>query len=123
MRNSKQRNLVLEIVKKSHSHISADAVYSEARKIINNISLGTVYRNLGQLVNNDLLKSIIINGVLHYDANSSNHQHFYCSSCNKVFDMEIDTKKFVYEINGTTDHVIKDCHVHLYGICEKCQKN
>ena len=58
MRNSKQRDLILQLVRSAHTHPTADWVYNEARKQMPNISLGTVYRNLGQLVDNKILKSL-----------------------------------------------------------------
>jgi len=123
MRHSKQRDIILEIVQKLHSHPTADIVYNKARKLVSNISLGTVYRNLGQLVDNNELKSINVDGVIHYDAFLTNHQHFQCRTCNKVSDIEIDTKEFVSEIDKKTNHKIDKCQIQFFGICEGCQNN
>ena len=50
MRNySKQREAILQVLKNSKAHPTANQVYEEVRKIIPNISLGTVYRNLSEL--------------------------------------------------------------------------
>lgn len=123
MRNSKQRNAIIEILQNSKEHMTADRVYDEARKILPNISLGTVYRNLGQLTNHHILKTIYMNGIVHYDAFLDNHQHFFCRSCNKVYDVEVDTKEFVSIIDTKINHKIDNCQVQLFGICEKCQNN
>lgn len=123
MRHSKQRDIILEIVQQLHSHPTADIVYNKARKLVSNISLGTVYRNLGQLVDNNELKSINVDGVIHYDAFLTNHQHFQCRTCNKVSDIEIDTKEFVSEIDIKTNHKIDKCQIQFFGICEECQNN
>jgi len=48
-RNTKQRAVILDILKKGGYHPTAEAIYHEARKVIPNISLGTVYRNLNFL--------------------------------------------------------------------------
>ena len=50
MRNSKQRDTILEIVKESYDHPTVDMIYQRARNKINNISLGTGYRNLANKV-------------------------------------------------------------------------
>lgn len=123
MRNSNQRNIILEIVQETHSHPTADWVYSEARKQLPNISLGTVYRNLGQLVDNQILKTVDIEGVTHYDAFLSSHQHFQCQSCNRVYDIEINTKEFVSDIDTKTNHKIDKCQIRFIGICEECKNN
>ncbi len=123
MRHSKQRDLILEIVQGTNEHPTADWVYTEARKFLPNISLGTVYRNLGQLVANKDLNTVNVNGIVHYDAFLANHQHFQCTSCGKVFDIEISTKEFVSQIDTKTNHKIDKCQVQLFGICEKCKNN
>ena len=51
-RSTKQRAAILEILRKSGFHPTAEAIYREARKVLPNISLGTVYRNLNFLRNN-----------------------------------------------------------------------
>jgi Fe2+ or Zn2+ uptake regulation protein len=123
MRHSRQRNLILEIVQTSSDHPTADWIYNQARKKLPNISLGTVYRNLGQLVNNKNLKTVNVNGVVHYDAFLSNHQHFQCNSCGKLFDININIKDFELYVDSNTNHKIDNCHVQLNGICETCQNN
>ena len=49
VRQSRQRDLVLEIVRSTMDHPTADWVYRKARRRLRRISLGTVYRNLKQL--------------------------------------------------------------------------
>ena len=83
----------------------------------------TVYRNLGQLVDNNLLKSIHIDGTIHYDAFLDEHQHFQCKTCNYIYDIEVNTKDFVSQIDSKINHKIDRCQVHLNGICEECQNN
>ena len=123
MRFSKQRNLILNIVQDTRTHPTADYVYEKARKELPNVSLGTVYRNLGQLVENNQLKSLNIDGTIHYDAFLDDHQHFQCKSCNRIFDIELNTKDFVSKVESNTNHIIDGCQIHLVGICNDCQNN
>ncbi|MFC1527673.1 Fur family transcriptional regulator [Candidatus Neomarinimicrobiota bacterium] len=123
MRNSKQREIILGIVQNTLNHPTADWIYNMARRENPNISLGTIYRNLGQLVDNNTLKTVNIDGTLHYDAMLVNHQHFQCKTCNQVFDIEIDTKDFVLKIESNTKHKIDRCQIHFVGICKNCQGN
>jgi len=48
-KKSKQREVILRVLKRTSSHPTADWVYEQVRKEIPNISLGTVYRNLKSL--------------------------------------------------------------------------
>ncbi|MEE9189551.1 MAG: transcriptional repressor [Candidatus Neomarinimicrobiota bacterium] len=123
MRQSRQRNAILHTVKGTKSHPTADWVYDSVRKEIPNVSLGTVYRNLGQLVDNNDLKAFNYNGMVHYDAHLSNHQHFYCLECSVIFDINLDEKDFISRINNTTTHIVTDFQLILTGLCKTCKKN
>ena len=123
MRFSKQRDLILNIVQDTRTHPTADYVYEKARNELPNVSLGTVYRNLGQLVESNQLKSLNIDGTIHYDAFLDEHQHFQCKTCNRVFDIELNTKDFVSKVESNTNHIIDGCQIYLVGICNDCQNN
>ncbi|MHB9060549.1 MAG: transcriptional repressor, partial [Desulfobacteria bacterium] len=43
-RNTRQRGVILGILRESHEHPTAEMIYREARRALPNISLGTVYR-------------------------------------------------------------------------------
>ena len=58
MRNTKQRELILNIINNSYNHPSAYDIYLECKKIIPNISLGTVYRNLNTLIETNSIQKI-----------------------------------------------------------------
>ena len=58
MRNTTQRNLILDITNNSCEHLTAEEVYEITRKSISNISLGTVYRNLNILVELQKIRKI-----------------------------------------------------------------
>ncbi|MBQ1935230.1 MAG: transcriptional repressor, partial [Clostridia bacterium] len=53
-KHSKQRDAIVQVLKNTKSHPTADWVYEEVRKQIPNISLGTVYRNLAKLSDDSL---------------------------------------------------------------------
>ena len=48
-RNTKQRKLVLDAVRQSYNHPTADEIYNVVREQDDKISRGTVYRNLNLL--------------------------------------------------------------------------
>ncbi len=123
MRHSKQRDTILNILRNTRSHPTADWIYDEARKEIANISLGTVYRNLAQLVVNKMILPIQINGVVHYDGFTENHQHFICGECGEIHDIDIHSNEIVSLINSKINHHVADCQIHLTGTCSNCKPN
>jgi Fe2+ or Zn2+ uptake regulation protein len=76
-RNTKQRQLVLELVQNSRTHPTADEVYEMARRSSPNISRGTVYRNLGVLVEMGMLRRLSLSeGPDRFDSVLQAHYHF-----------------------------------------------
>ncbi len=123
MRNSKQRETILKIVKESDDHPTADMVYNRARVLINNISLGTVYRNLNLLSEQGLIKKFkIVGDNERFDKTIIMHSHFVCKCCGKVVDiMEDSMKGFIDELSKKTDSLIERYEVSLLGTCSHCQ--
>lgn len=123
MRNSKQRETILRIVKESDDHPTADMVYNRARVLINNISLGTVYRNLNLLSEQGLIKKFkIVGDNERFDKTVIMHSHFVCKCCGKVVDiMEDSMKGFIDELSKKTDSLIERYEVSLLGTCSHCQ--
>lgn len=123
-RMTKQRKAILEILKSTDVHPTADWIYEQVKKEIPNISLGTVYRNLNVLAENNEI-SILDYGSTYsrYDGNPQNHYHFKCLECEKIFDLEqpiftdIDKK-----INQETPFQTTHHRLEFYGYCPDCQK-
>lgn len=120
MRETKQKELILNIINNSTSHLTAEGIYEEARKVISNISLGTIYRNLNTLVNNKEIISLKTKeGITRYDNVKVPHQHFVCEKCHKVID--------VFDNVKLNKNILPNCKVIDYeikykGICSDCLK-
>ena len=60
LRMTRQREVILEELRKVNTHPSADEIYEMVRKRLPRISLGTVYRNLEILSKSGDIKKLII---------------------------------------------------------------
>lgn len=121
---SKQRETVLEVIKNTRTHPTAEEIYSMALKVEPKISKSTVYRNINILVENGVIKRITIpNRPDRYDYLYDNHQHAICTECRKVFDFYYSFDKESIE-KSITEQLGKefeiDC-VKIVGICEDCK--
>lgn len=115
MRLTKQREIMLEELKKVKTHPDAKQVYEIVRKKIPNISFGTVYRNLRVLKELGLIMELNYD-VGRYDGNTSKHYHFTCEKCKKIFDIFQD-----YSAKGfRLKHKIKSMRIDLFGVCSEC---
>lgn len=118
MRNTRQRNLILNIVNNSYDHLNAESIYEIARKTLPNISLGTVYRNLNQLLEMKKIKKIKMADGDHFDNLNEKHNHFICEKCHKIIDVK-DNIMLNFKIGNNK---IVDYEINFIGICEDCLK-
>lgn len=120
MRNSKQRDLILNIVNTSYSHPTAEEIYEKARLEMPNISLGTVYRNLDTLHALGKIRRINLkDSTYRFDRASDNHAHFVCNSCLGIIDVEKNLFENLEEICGNK---ILGYDIIFKGICKECLK-
>lgn len=123
---SKQREEILNFIKESHTHLTAEEIYLSLKAKNSTVSKGTVYRNLNVLVEDNLIiKLPIDNGPDKYDYIHTPHHHAVCKKCGKVydFDYEIDIKKLKRSILLKTDLEDISDYIIVQGICKKCNKS
>ncbi|MFW6279097.1 MAG: Fur family transcriptional regulator [Bacillota bacterium] len=122
-RMTKQRKKILEVLKSTTCHPTADWIYEQVKKDIPNISLGTVYRNLNVLAEMDEIMVLEYgSNYSRFDGNPEEHYHFHCEQCNSVHDIDIDlNEKLNKKINDNTEFKAFDHRLEFYGICPECQ--
>lgn len=123
-RMTKQKRIIMEILRGTTSHPTADWVYEQARKQIPDISLGTVYRNLNNLKEmGEIMELCYGSSFSRYDGNPENHYHFHCLECGRVLDLDMpinrDLEKQVEESSG---HKVEKHRLEFYGVCCECNK-
>lgn len=125
MNYSRQRELIIKILRENVVHATADFVYELIRKELSTISLATVYRNLNQLAEaGEICKITGLDGVVHFDHNTHKHYHFICIKCNKVYDVPYEVIPELEDkiLEKTGLQVIKN-DIAFKGICHQCQKH
>lgn len=122
LKYSRQREVIKEFVYSRHDHPTADDVYVNIRKKFPNISLGTVYRNLTLLSDMGEIRRLRVgDGVDHFDADTTPHNHFICSECGCVIDLEMENIDFITKAAGKHfSGEIKGHTTYFYGYCESC---
>jgi Fe2+ or Zn2+ uptake regulation protein len=119
MRKSRQRDAILDYIKCSTEHPTADMVYESVKASIPNISLGTVYRNLGQLVEEGLITVVETSDKkVHYEGNLNEHIHLLCKNCCNITDVFM--KNEVPDVFAETGFLIQSQKTVYYGICKNC---
>ncbi len=121
-RMTRQRQVILDVLRCADSHPDAAQVYGEVRKIIPKISLGTVYRTLSLLREAGLVSEVKPRGsVSHYDARTGVHYHVTCTRCGHITDVTIDVgEDLEEEAASATGFVITGHSLDFYGLCPDC---
>ena len=122
MKNSRQRNAILECVMSHHDHPTADIIYQELRESFPNISLGTVYRNLSLLTSlGKIMKITCENHADRFDGQTIPHAHFQCKSCGCLQDIPFKPSVHPQEdIGEGFDGIISDYTITFRGYCANC---
>ncbi len=122
-RNTRQRLLILDELRKLTCHPTAAALYEITRTKMPKISLGTVYRNLELLAQNGAIRKLQINGAeARFDANPEPHYHVHCIRCERIDDVHDLPEDFVQgQIQNLASYDIVGFRLNFLGVCPDCQ--
>lgn len=120
IRPSLQRIAVLSIVMNGKRHPSADEIYSDMADRYPSLSRTTVYNALHSLTEAGLLKALEIeSGCMRYDyARQSEHAHFKCRKCGRIFDMKIPSGLREAIADGFSADSVE---LSFKGLCPDCK--
>ncbi len=123
-RNTLQRRLVLETVRRMRNHPTAEEIYLAIAAENPLISKATVYRNLKLLSEQgESLRIPIPDGADRFDFHVTPHYHVKCRSCNQVFDVDMPYQGELYHQIADTKGFLIESHLILFiGLCPECQK-
>ena len=125
LRMTRQRQVILEELRKVNTHPSADEVYEMVRKRLPRISLGTVYRNLEILSESGEIKKLEPGSSLkRFDGNPSEHFHIRCIRCNRIADMPMASDFEIDLADMTpTEYEILGHRLEFFGLCPHCSNH
>ena len=121
----KKRDAILDCVRGTKVHPSADWVYARLKPDISDLSLGTVYRNLALFQEQGLITSLgTVGGVERFDCNTAPHVHYICSGCGNVLDLP--GLSVPEELNAAAARDsggrVDACQLTFTGMCAECAK-
>ena len=119
----KKREAILNCLRSTTSHPTAEWVHAQLKAEYPDLSLGTVYRNLALFKEQGLVISVgTVNGVERFDADTEPHVHFICRSCHKVDDLPgmIIPESLTADVDRYTGGRTETCHLSFTGTCREC---
>ena len=107
-RNTKQMNVILDIMKNDRSHPTIQELCEKVTTVDSSIGQATVYRNVSKLCEEGILTKISV-GIDHYD--------YICLKLYDVFDESYFDKSLIEKKHNVK---IDSSSVLFYGVCSNC---
>jgi len=123
---TRQRLLVLDILKEVQGHPDAVTIFQEAKKRDDRISLATVYRSLAVLKEAGLIEENRLGEDHgHFETiQEPHHYHFTCAGCGRVIEFEASMIPVItQEVSEQNKLQVTEISFHLRGYCPDCQNN
>lgn len=121
---TKQREVVLQVIRDSDNHLTANEVFDEAKSLLPTISFATVYNSLRYLKDAGHITEIQFgNGASRFDKMTSRHDHAICVKCGKLVDMELELPAELVEFaEKFSQFKLESIELTLRGLCPNCNK-
>ncbi len=122
-RNTPQRQLVLEELRRLTSHPTASELHEIARRRLPKISLGTVYRNLEILSREGTIRRLdSVGAEARFDGDVTDHHHVRCVRCGSLGDVHgLPTNLAPEGIRHLCGYEILGYRLQFEGICPLCR--
>jgi Fur family peroxide stress response transcriptional regulator len=121
-RRSRQRERILELLKQTDAHPTANWLYARLRKDFPDLSMGTVYRNLAVLAEQGLVSRIGFGSTFdRFDANTRHHYHFICDICEGITDLDLPIDESLNQrVRAASELEARWHDIQFRGVCQKC---
>ena len=121
---TKQRQAILQVIRESEQHLTANEVFEDARRLLPGISFATVYNSLRYLKTAGLIGEVHLGtNIARYDRKVTRHDHAICTSCGKLVDIELLLPlQLVEEAAEISKFKAGSIELILHGLCPECSK-
>ena len=121
---TKQREVVLEVIRDAHEHLTANEVFSAAKEKLSSISFATVYNSLRYLKDAGHIAEIQFgNGASRFDRMTHRHDHALCTNCGRLVDIEMEhPQDLLKKAAKYSKFKPESLEFTLRGLCPDCTK-
>lgn len=115
---------VLDVLRDTHTHPTAQEIYETVRQVRPNIGLATVYRILHQLTEQGLIRGLG-DSEARYDAHTARHDHAVCTQCGALLDIPMNivvAQEALQQAAQAAGVELTSHEIRIYGRCKACQE-
>ncbi len=120
-KRSKKREAILNCLRQSKRHPSAEWIYCQLKPRYPDLSRATVYRNLHLFLEEGEAASVgVVDGLERFDGEAAPHAHFICSGCGAVTDLETLVLPASLLEQAASAGRVDRCALSFTGLCRTC---
>jgi len=124
-RMTRQRRVILEELRNTQSHPTAEEIHAMVKARLPRISLGTVYRNLDFLTASGDIQQINSGGATRrFDGEIQPHYHVRCLVCGRVGDVAVSSFEppSLASLHPEAEaFTVLGSRLEFEGYCRRCQ--
>ena len=122
-RHSKKRDAILNCIRQSRVHPSAEWIYAQLKPEHPDLSLGTVYRNLALFrESGEVVCVATVRGADRLDACTEPHAHFICEQCGAVLDVDVPQDDLRSNLETRYGVRVRRSELLFRGVCSACRE-
>ena len=125
LKQTGQREKILEIFLANMKHVSADELHAIIRKSDPRIGFSTVYRTLRLLTEAGLAREVNFgDGRARFEKafDKGQHGHLICTSCGKTEEFVVSAiDKAIKQVSSGVGFKPLGHRLEVYGLCKKCR--
>ncbi|MDO8733813.1 MAG: transcriptional repressor [Elusimicrobiota bacterium] len=125
LRDTKQREEILDTFLRIDKHLTADELYETVKRKYLKIGFATVYRTLRLMCECDLASEIKIgSGKARYEHKfgHEHHDHLICMRCGKFIEIKsAEIEKLQDKLAKANNFLSKRHKLEIYGLCRNCK--
>ena len=120
---TRQRDAVLQVIRSSEDHPTANEIFQAAREHLPTISYATVYNSLRFLKEAGLVHEIKFgDGASRYDRETERHDHAICTDCGKLVDFDLpEAAELIKAAARKSKFRAASVQLTLRGVCPECR--
>ncbi len=121
-----QREMIIETLAHSETHLSAEQIYYRLQPRSKSINLATVYRTLDLLVEQGYATRLVSKEgkFLYATKQHSRHIHLVCRKCGRSISAEYEgLQPFLAQLKESYGFQVEMEHLTFYGLCPDCAQS
>lgn len=123
MRQTKQRQAILQVIADAEHPLSVEDILSQGESLLPRLGIATVYREVKRLQETGEIHAVALpGGQVRYERRGKHHHHhFQCNRCGAVFDVSGCAGGLEQLL--PPGFVLTGHEIFLYGNCPGCSHN